>query len=242
MHSLLCGAILSLLFQTNTSAQQLSKLEVGQKETYVVAGNVLQVDTLILHDKATLKFPSGQQSSLKVAHAVIGQQCTITAAGQDGSPGRLNNNGGDGQDAGHLHLEMHLAKLGSLTIDTRGGKGGNGYVGKNGMKASAPLNAPRTRTSGEIGTAPGVGGNGGNVTLYYSTSGFTPIFNHKVAPQRINIFYQAGVVGANGRDGTSYYKDDRGRPGLSYSPRSKDHIDGKVQIERVDASVNSGPF
>ncbi|WP_299758631.1 hypothetical protein [uncultured Pontibacter sp.] len=121
-----------LLLPLSTQAQRIAKLEIGKKETYTVAGNLLQVDTLILHDKGMIRFAEGQQHLLEVQLAYIGEGCTITAAGTNGKSGSLGRNGEDGTDARSQRIKMILVKLGSLTLDTRGGTGGDGYRGKKG--------------------------------------------------------------------------------------------------------------
>ncbi|MCX2740078.1 hypothetical protein [Pontibacter anaerobius] len=86
-------------------------------------------------------------------------------------------------------------------------------------------------TAGEWGTAPGSGGNGGDVTLRYSTSGFTPNFNRKDAPHSITVLYQAGLAGKRGRDGVSY-EGSLSRQSMSYQPSHNELRDGTVQLEK----------
>lgn len=241
-----------LILPLSTQAQRIAKLEIGKKETYTVAGNLLQVDTLILHDKGTIRFAEGQQHQLEVQHAYIGEGCTITAAGANGKPGSLGRNGEDGTDAGSLRIKMHLVKLGSLALDTRGGTGGDGYRGKKGRmwrEETFTRQQPDGKggyttvtytemidgTPGEPGTSPGLGGNGADVMFYYSTSGFKPNFNRDDAPHSITVLYQAGQTGEEGHDGYSYSNFSE-HMGISYTAPTTDRSNGNVRITKIVAN------
>ncbi|AKD02058.1 hypothetical protein POKO110462_18825 [Pontibacter korlensis] len=242
-----------LLTSAYTHAQNLSKLEVGKKDIHVVTSNILQIDTLIMHDKSTLLFPSGQHNTLKVKYASIADNCTISSAGTNGKAGKLGVDGENGTDAGGLDIDVHLVQLGSLTVDTRGGSGGNGYRGKNGRKPRTEIHTNKVDdgkggvttvttehivdgTAGEQGTAPGVGGNGGDITFRYSTGGFIPNFNRSDAKRSIFLLYQAGKTGKPGRDGISYGRGE-GRYGTVHQTPDKERKDGKLLIEKRDSSA-----
>jgi hypothetical protein len=166
--SLLLSASFSLVL-SYTFAQHaaIPKLVVAKGETYTVGpGNTLAVDTLIMHDKATIVFAPETLGVLHANVAIIGDKCTISSKGKDGesstvgiAPNRqqmrenltnrgktlLNgevinadpmDNGTRGQDGGNLEINLHFESLGGLTIDSRGGRGGNGTNGKNGNKGT----------------------------------------------------------------------------------------------------------
>lgn len=228
-------------------AQHIRKLEVPKKQVYIVAASHLQIDTLILHDKATLQFAPEQQHTLKVKYSYIGDKCTITATGENGKHGRLGVSGEGGSSGGSIALDMHFMKLGSLTIDTRGGNGGDGYIGKHGKAPRIEVNTIRVAdgkggytivekehlvdgTSGEHGTAPGAGGNGGDLILSYSSNGFIPILNRDDAPHSVTVLYQAGEDGKQGQDGVSFTTGN-GHIGNSYQAFGEPK-DGKINISK----------
>lgn len=154
------AALLALSFSTATAQQgPISKLVITKGETYTVGpDNTLLVDTLIMHDKATIKFATGQLGKLGARIAYIGDNCLITSKGADGENGKALKPGvaslpgrtgkaaetgkpsTDGEDGGSLELDMHFMELGRLTIDTRGGKGGNGANGANGRRPISESN------------------------------------------------------------------------------------------------------
>lgn len=144
-------------FSQDAVAQQLPKLVVKAGEVYTVGeANSLQVDTLVMHDGATIKFSPTTAGQLiaKVAH--VGAKCTISSKGADGENGANGENGRNrhfgnsrtskalglngqngeagqnGSSAGSVDISIHFASLGSLTIDARGGNGGDGGHGGRG--------------------------------------------------------------------------------------------------------------
>ncbi|WP_018479747.1 hypothetical protein [Pontibacter roseus] len=174
---LLLTSTFTLLTLHTAQGQQaaIPRLEVAKGETYVVhENNILVVDTLIMHDKATIKFASDLPAELGARMAYVGDNCLITTKGADGKnskasklglaslpgrPGTAAETGKpstDGEDGGHLELDMHFMELGRLTIDTRGGKGGNGAKGANGRR-------PISESNNQIGY--------GNNTARYLVSG-----------------------------------------------------------------------
>lgn len=222
---------LSLYFCSEMQAQSFSKLEVAAGDVfYVEAGNQLTVDTLVLHDNATVQFASTSLGKLHAKVAYVGNACVITAKGQDGKNGRNGESGGvygesgqsgeRGRDGGNLELKFNFVSLGNLTIDTRGGDGGNGGNGGHGARGTRDKTETRTSTDGKgnshsftlnipgrpggqggDGGTSGVGGNGGDITLIYSTSDFIPVFNHGAKKNGIDIALQAGKNGFNGKPG-----------------------------------------
>ncbi|MDX5437660.1 MAG: hypothetical protein LPK03_10720 [Pontibacter sp.] len=229
--------------------EHIGKLIVDKKKVFTAPVTHLRIDTLVLHNNASIQFAAGENNTLEVKHGYIGNNCSILAIGANGKNGSLGSNGADGSAAGHLSLDIHLEQLGNLTIDTRGGNGGDGYVGRNGRRQREETHTQRVPngkggyttvikeviidgTAGEQGTAPGLGGNGGNLVFRYSTSGFVPNFNRTDAPHSITLFYQAGQPGNTGKDGVSH---ERGlqQLGMKYQPAHKALHDGTVKIEKV---------
>ncbi|WP_162427349.1 hypothetical protein [Pontibacter pudoricolor] len=208
--------------------QSVPKLEVRAGQVYVVGpDNRLIVDTLVLHNNAEIKFAANTTGTMVVKAAYVGDGCTITSRGSDGEHGKRNVPATNGGNGGDLELNIHFIKLGSLALDTRGGAGGKGYIGKNGSKPVTKKEATKvmgkdgnystvyhttivkTGSEGESGTAAGAGGSGGDLTLTYSTEGFVINFNRNArysqkATRHINIMTQAGKTGIPGKDGRSY--------------------------------------
>lgn len=224
--------IITLLLLLNlivtVKGQSVPKLEIKSGQVYVVGpDNNLIVDTLIMHNKAEIKFAANTAGTMVVKAAYVGDGCTITSTGTDGEHGKRNGPATNGENGGDLELNVHFIKLGSLAIDTRGGDGGNGYSGKNGSKPVSQKVATKvmqpdgnyttvyktvivkTGSEGERGTAAGSGGSGGNITLTYSSAEFVINFNRNArysqkATRHINIMTQAGKTGIPGKDGRSY--------------------------------------
>ncbi|WP_276499214.1 hypothetical protein [Pontibacter litorisediminis] len=232
-------------------AQTISRLDVGPGETYVVAPeNVLQVDTLVLHEKATIRFSPTQQGVLHAKVAYIGKKCTISARGLDGANGSANNPGQNGEAGGNLSLQLHLEQLGSLTIDASGGRGGKGANGKNGRqgkpdeyvtKVSRDAHGKTVKTvelvpgtlgtNGTDATMGGNGGDGGNIMLVYSTKGFIANFNRDIHVNNINILYNAGESGKSGTPGKGGFMSS---DGMVIASEYRSGRDGKVQLMNLN--------
>ncbi|WP_144266250.1 hypothetical protein [Pontibacter ummariensis] len=186
------------------------------------------MDTLVLHDASTIRFTSSKKGLLGVRIAYVGEGCVITSKGASGEHGSRVLSGANGADGSDLEIDIHFMTLGSLTLDTRGGDGGNGYIGKNWNMPSTQTTSRRvpdgkggltsvTRniqtsmgSTGEPGSPGGAGGKGGDLILTYSTDRFALNFNHNPRPGQkkevhfIEILYEAGKHGKAGRNGNSY--------------------------------------
>ncbi|PTX18128.1 hypothetical protein C8N40_107167 [Pontibacter mucosus] len=212
----------------------------------VAADNILQVDTLIMHDKATIRFSSTRQGVLNAKTAYIGKKCIISARGLDGANGSTNVAGQNGEVGGNLSLQLHFEQLGSLTIDVRGGKGGKGANGKHGRpgipdrhetKIKRDANGKVTRfeefvpgilgTNGTDATMGGNGGDGGNTMLMYSTNGFIANFNRDIHSNNINILYNAGESGWPGTPGKGGFMSV---DGILIPSEYRSGRDGNVQL------------
>ncbi len=266
--SFLLTTLLLLLCNSYTfgQVQPISRLELKTGEVYQVGpDNTLIVDTLILHDKATIRFSAGREGMLGARIAYVGKGCTITAKGADGENGNRNVAGGNGESGGSLQIDLHFMTLGSLTIDTRGGDGGNGHVGKNGSKPYASTTSTvvtdasgktqtvyktdqvSTGTNGELGTPGGSGGNGGDLLLTYSTENFIPNFIRKLKSGEkqkkrvIEVLHAAGKNGKMGKDGNSYSGTKEIGIYVSYGkPVSAPYPplkDGQIELINAKASI-----
>ncbi|WP_299824333.1 hypothetical protein [uncultured Pontibacter sp.] len=243
-----------LHLQAFAQKQSFSKLELKPGEEFTVApGNILIVDTLVLHDNSAIRFNSSKEAKLGARVAYVGEGCLITSKGADGVHGSLNLSGAAGEDGANLEIDVHFMELGSLTIDTRGGAGGDGYVGKHGAKAYSKTSSytkangkggfeqvsytvpVSSGTNGEKGTPGGTAGSGGNLKLIYSTSNFIVNFNQssrsnqKRKAHTIDIYYKAGKDGKAGRDGDSYIESTVIR-GLPVSINHEPKLDGQLKI------------
>ena len=218
--------LLSVSFSAGAQAKKITRLEIKEKEVFEVGStNILMVDTLIMHDKATIKFSPESAGILQANHAIVGKKCTILSRGTNGINSDFRALGTEGQNGGDLDITMHFDELGSLTIDTRGGRGGNGgrIVDTNGeifTVREVKLSDGRTQkeviptpvgfyipsTGGQGGDAAmGLnGGDGGAIKLTYSTNNFIPLFNKSKGQHKIDLLHTAGQQGKNGvptRDG-----------------------------------------
>lgn len=207
MHTNKLLLIASLVFSvcfTGNAQEVISKLVIESNEVYTVGpDNRLLVDTLIMHDKAVIKFTNNLPGLLGVNTAFIGNKCTIESRGRHGSARRVN--GVSGEHGGALIIDLHFASLGDLTIDT---KGGNGEKGKDGRYSNRPERTTittvsegtytRYHTTSVAGGAGGNGGRGGDIKLTYSTDGFVPNFNQERGSNAIILISEGGKGGKPG--------------------------------------------
>lgn len=254
----LIAAGLMMLCAYDSHAQQavLPKLEIKPGKTYhVPEGNILRVDTLIMHDKAVIQFNPGQYGILRAETAYIGNKCLITSKGADGKKGKPLEQGEDGSNGGSLNLILHFERLGQLTIDTRGGSGGDGADGKHGNMGTPDRTVTKTRagadgkpvvelviipgqqgTDGTDATQGGNGGHGGDLSLAYSTAGFIPIFNKTSRNEHsIIILNTAGSQGNPGRPGKGGINSSDGDLRPAYFRESRA---GQLELINLNSSSN----
>lgn len=214
------------------SFHHYSFLRLARKEVVSVGVDSLYVDTLVMDDKSALFFPSNTR--LMVNHAVIGAQCSLLAAGQNG-----REPGSSGEDGKSLEIHMVLDKLGDLAIDTRGGHGAAGVAGKPGESALG------YQGMGGNGGPGGNGGHGGALRLFYKGEGFHPVFNGE-GNNTITLHYEGGKAGAGGQGGMGGKKlvtDGTGKTTLcgscptgpkgSSGPGGAPGADGELKLERI---------
>ncbi|MCR9249614.1 MAG: hypothetical protein NXI20_04290 [bacterium] len=227
-------------FEAHSQIDSFSKIVLKKKETRVFFNDTLVIDTLIMEDRATMELKS--DTYLLIKHAYLGDKASILAEGKGGSNanvyGKPGETGGDGYD---LMLEINFETLGSLTVSTRGGKGGNGKsiarntAYPNDVSVSVDQYGTVTTrrkvraTSTRAGNG-GHGGKGGDLTIRYSTNGFIPTFNGsqntkevKNRNQSINILIEGGEKGLPSQ-GAGRSLGTYGTPGEN----------GVLKIERVE--------
>lgn len=255
-NALLCHVAFLMLIATPALTQHtaIPKLVIAKGETYTVGlDNTLLVDTLVMHDKASIVFSSDTLGILKAKVALIGNKCVISAKGNDGQHAlpvtrgenrtvfankNLYNqqNGSPGQHGGDLFLYLHLEKLGSLTVDTRGGRGGDGWRDTN-IDQSTPESkgGSAVHSTGFVRSEPGhSGGNGGAINLIYSTKNFIPVFNNAKAKYQIKLLSTAGEPGRNGANQYVKYIDADGKEinGVLSKPK-----DGEIKLTNANTSL-----
>lgn len=221
IRNLLPVLLLLSSFETFAQTNKYTKLEIKHNEVFEVGlTNMLLADTLIMHDKATIKFSSETAGILQANHAIVGEKCTISSRGANGINSNSKTNGTAGQDGGDLDISLYFAQLGSLTIDTQGGRGGDGKKGRNGASGEAErmeekevrgadgktskvivVIPAKSGTNGSDATTGLNGGNGGDIYLTYSTKNFIPVFNNSKARNSIILIHTAGNSGKNGEPG-----------------------------------------
>jgi len=255
-------ALLLLTLPTLAQATHYNKLEIKQNEVFEVdRGNTLLLDTLIMQDGSTIRFSSDTLGTLKANVALIGKRCTISSKGEDGhNYARRYNSyqeevGSPGKDAGDLNLELHFTALVSLTIDTRGGTGGDGLRGRDGITGSPDrmekqkiqgangkyitVNVPIPGTPGTNGTDATTGlsgGDGGNIHFIYSAREFIPVFNNAKAKNSIILLYTGGKAGKDGKPGKGGYQS---RDGNLITLDKRESVDGEIKLVNLTTTVKN---
>ena len=172
------------------SQLRFEKLVINSNEQFVIDGqsDIIVADTLIMMDGSSIILNSLKpENYLRTNVAVIGQNCSIIGAGQQGKPGKCGKsgssqpgpcrdglpaeNGSNGLAGGHgVNLFFYVSQLridGNLTIDLRGGTGGDGGMGGkggDGNPGTLHCNGGNGATGGTGGRG-GRGGNGGNLAI-----------------------------------------------------------------------------
>jgi len=186
-HSVFVVPLCSTLFLFGAGSACARDLVVGADQELVItqAQTSMALERLVLGDRASIRFAEGVSFwDLSARSASIGDGVRIMAAGaegregspgaapppaetcQDGAPGQRGSDGGDGRNGVNIALQLVVADLGSLIIDTGGGAGAAGGGGGDGQPAGA-ANGCEPPRGGEGGTGGrgGRGGDGGNVSL-----------------------------------------------------------------------------
>jgi len=169
-------------------AENVLHVKAGKTVELAADQSVLSYDRLILEDDAVLRIPAQlKQLQLEAAWVEIGNNVKILAQGEDGVSGAAGENregqaeeckagkrGGDGEhgtpggEAVSLVMALGIVKLGSLTVNSRGGSGGNGGAGGQGQQGG-PFDKCNAQPGGDGGAGGdgGDGGNGGQVSITY---------------------------------------------------------------------------
>jgi hypothetical protein len=203
---------------------QAADLIIANGETYTVTESQrdLQLEKLIIGDKATIKFASGVtywDMSAKYAEigrdvvidgrgvegakglsaAVIVDRAANCAKGKRGADGEAGARGGNGVD---IQMNLAIAKLASLKIVVDGGAGGIGGDGAKGQQGGLAKSC--NPTEGGNGGNAGVGGTGGNAgKLIISLSATTQAKNQSLMAlsHQIEASASAGRGGISGKAG-----------------------------------------
>ncbi|KJS09465.1 MAG: hypothetical protein VR73_02250 [Gammaproteobacteria bacterium BRH_c0] len=199
-----------------------SELIIPGGKTYTVtADNMsMNVDKLVIGDKASIRFAEGVTHwELLAKDATVGHGVVIHAAGSAGSDGAAGQSyeepadacrsgksgtsgeagapGGRGLD---IYLGLDARKIGGLQVIADGGDGGNGGAGGQGQKAGRILNCnPVTGGNGGSGGTGGVGGDGGNVVVSVSTLDGDKDIGALIAGVRVSV--KPGKGGKGGESG-----------------------------------------
>src|SRR5690606_13493167 len=95
---ILCTSFILFAVQAFAQTVHSPRLEIKEKQTFEVGpGNILIADTLIMHDKATIKFSPETTGLLLAKVVIIGDNCTISSRGENGSNHKPNAYGTYGQ-------------------------------------------------------------------------------------------------------------------------------------------------
>jgi len=162
------------------------KLVIRAKQTYTVGTDLLELESLVMMDGATIRL-SRPQTTMIIQNASIGNDCKISGVGTTGKSGAngangkavrpgdhriqsaRNQHGQNGQNgrkggpAKKLDLYVETIKYREpLTIILQGGKGGPGGNGGQGATKKSDCSRLTVGTNGGNG---GRGGSGGNGTL-----------------------------------------------------------------------------
>lgn len=179
---------LLVLMSGMVHAENVLHVKAGKTVELETDQSVLSYDRLILEDDAVLRIPAQlKQLQLEAAWVEIGNNVKILAQGEDGVSGAAGENregqaeeckagkrGGDGEhgtpggEAVSLVMALGIVKLGSLTVNSRGGSGGNGGAGGQGQQGG-PFDKCNAQPGGDGGAGGdgGDGGNGGQVSITY---------------------------------------------------------------------------
>lgn len=152
------------------------KIEIKRKQAYKVDKPLVLCDTLIMHDKSTLKIIGQKRFVLYARYVKIGKKCVIDANGTSGTRENPDATGGT-----HLLLNMNIYALGNLLVKT---KGGNVYQHRSILVRNPYYEKVR------------LGGTGGNVQFNY----FSPV----VINRRKSSRKEAATVWFNTARGVSY--------------------------------------
>lgn len=209
------------------SENYINRLEVKKNSEIQIQVDSLYIETLVMNRNSQLIFD--QPTILIVEHAFIDINCKFNAIGKEGVAGkpirkndqnvRLDKlNGQDGSDGQSLKLVVNFEALGSLTINTSGGRGGKGADGYSGFEGERHLYnasvsqqhvAPVMVKGGSAGNG-GDGGDAGDLEFYYYCNGFAPKLNdfqiHKLNNHlgSINLVYSGGMAGSRGKHGQGF--------------------------------------
>lgn len=151
----------------------ISKIEIPQGKKMIFQSAEIYCDTLIMHDKSTFKVDSVAAFKMVANYVQIGKKCVIDAQGNSGKKLTLLNNYPKtyGKNGARVSLLLNIYKMGSLKVNTRGGKAGK--VTFRGVEIM------------------GVGGSGGDVLFRY----YAPfvIARRKRSRNKANVWFETAI-------------------------------------------------
>ncbi|OJJ22909.1 hypothetical protein BKI52_00730 [marine bacterium AO1-C] len=129
---------------SKNTINQFYNIRLKKERVLTIIKPVVFCDTLIMEDESIIKIsPTLKSFTLYAKHVQIGKNCLITSKGKDGTETTFRSRNGEwGANAIPINLYLNFYALKNLTIDARGGNGGEGQV-------------------------PGIYGAGGNIKLLY---------------------------------------------------------------------------
>lgn len=171
-----------------------SSVEVPRNSTFMILVDSVYINNLVLHDGSELKF-GHDVSYIFIGNAIVGKDCTLNAAGDDGASGQHGKQeklkqGQDGKPGKSVTVVINFQELSSLNILASGGQGGNG--GHSRTSNWQLLGVPSSY--GRDGGNGGDGGDGGRIELFYHVKGFVPTFN-RPSKHSIHLTVDAGEGG-----------------------------------------------
>lgn len=201
-------------------AGEVIHVKAGEALTLDASRSEWRLDELVLEDGATLQVPASLgQVQIDARSARFGKDSRILASGidaaagpagadgvaatelcKDGGAGTAGAQGAAGGDGVTLTLNLAIAALESVTLDTRGGAGGSGGAGGAGGAGGNfdSCSAPQGGDGG-VGGDGGDGGGGGQVRLTYSLLPGSGIDGG--IGNRIQVLAAGGKAGAGGAGG-----------------------------------------
>lgn len=206
-------------------SQNDSIFVIPRNSEIVITQPNLVFDVFIMEDNSTIRLDLPEESNwtLIANETYIGENCRIIGVGKngtdqndrpepadtqgicdDGYNGQIGLDGGNGVKGTNIYISTTFKELGSLLIDTRGGRGGNGGAGGRGQRggpASVIKNCRGgTAGNGGNGGSAGEGSNGGDIIIDYYNTGIAPNLNSPRS-HSISCFSSRGENGKAGNGG-----------------------------------------
>lgn len=192
------AVMIGILIGDSPAAGQ-PKLQVGSGNQRIVTASSLHVEEWEMEDNSTLIIDTGIETwSIFARRATFGSGVRILGVGadgtagsgssqngkngsecEDGDPGAPGDEGTPGKPGVQIHIKAGLVKVGSVLIDTSGGRGGDGERGGNGGRGGrascGEICSGQEGGNGGRGGEAGDGGSSGSVRVEYWIADKQPI-------------------------------------------------------------------